>query len=345
MCAVALVPQLLCSSVAPFLCSCVGDDPTHDLERHSEPRTRSRSQSGGTELPTPCRDARITPHQGLKHHCPHPRRTTAPQQPDNAFLHTRQRPLHTTESPTHATPTRDVPRHPSNPTSLSSTHANTPHTISSRTPDPTPRRDHNQGQHKPPTPLPTHPTHDLERHSEPRTRSRSQSGGTELPTPCRDARITPHQGLKHHCPHPRRTTAPQQPDNAFLHTRQRPLHTTESPTHATPTRDVPRHPCNPTSLSSTHANTPHTTQTPGQANPPAPATTQDPTHQPCTAEGEHIAGHGPKAPHALSSTHASPRPEQKAPRRLSSARGRFSVEPPIGLEPMTCCLQDSCSTN
>ena len=159
MCAVALVPQLLCSSVAPFLCSCVGDDPPHDLKRHSGPHTTSRSQPGSTQaphtpahtphtqsqaahqtphhveiiirgaaLPTPCRDAQLIARQGPKHHCSHPRRTTAPQQPDNAFLHTRQRPLHTTESPTHATPTRDVPRHPSNPTSLSSTHANTPHT-------------------------------------------------------------------------------------------------------------------------------------------------------------------------------------------------------------------------
>ena len=244
MCAVALVPQLLCSSVAPFLCSCVGDDPTHDLKRYSGPHTTSRSQPGATQAPN-------TPT-----HTPHTQSRAAHQTPHHVEITTR---------------VNTSPQHP---------YPHTPHMISSGITGSYPR-------------------------------SRSQSGGTELPTPCRDAQLIARQGPKHHCPHPRRTTAPQQPDNAFLHTRQRPLHTTESPTHATPTRDVPRHPSNPTSLSSTHANTPHTTQTPGQANPPAPATTQtpgqanppvpattqDPTHQPCTAEGEHIDGLGPKAPH------------------------------------------------
>lgn len=131
-----------------------------------------------------------------------------------------------------------------------------PHMISSGTAGPAPRRDHKQGQHKPPTPLPTHPKHNLERHNRPHTTSRSQAGGTELPTPCRDARIMPHQGPKTplsppavhyvrpsnplspppHTPtplahnrkphtrdtHPRCTTAPQQPDNAFLHTQHKP---------------------------------------------------------------------------------------------------------------------------
>ena len=175
MCAVALVPQLLCSSVAPFLCSCVGDDPTHDLKRHSGPDTTSRSQAGATQAPN-------TPA-----HTPRTQSQAAHQTPHHVEITTR-----VNTSTQHPCP-------------------HTPHMISSGTASPTPRRDHNQGVLN--------------------------------------------------CPHP-----------AVMPSSLR----AKAQNTIVPTRDVPRHPSNPTSLSSTHANTPHTTQTPGQANPPAPATTQTP---------------------------------------------------------------------
>ncbi len=191
----------------------------------------------------------------------------------------------------------------------------TPHMISSGIAGPTPRRDHNQGQHKPPTPLPTHPAHNLKPHTRPHTTSRSQPGATQapntpthtphtqsqaahqtshhveitirgaaLPTPYRDAQLIARQGPKHHCPHPRRTTAPQQPDNAFPpHTPTPPAHNRKPHTRDTHprrttaplqpdiaflhTRQYPAHNTNPRTG---HPPAPATTQTPGQANPPAP---------------------------------------------------------------------------
>ena len=140
--------------------------------------------------------------------------------------------------------------------------------ISSGIAGPTPRRDHKQGQHKPPTPLPTHPTHDLERyngvlpqieitirvntspqHPCPHT-PHMISSGTASPAPDRDH----NQGVLN-CPRP-----------AVMPSSLR----AKAQNTIVPTRDVPRRPSNPTTLSSTHANAPCTQQkAPHTRHPPA----------------------------------------------------------------------------